>query len=94
MIIVPISIAIPIICCIFAPKYKLSKNMEKKYTIKEEDTNAVSEPAAVSSVVADNISVISSELQEKIDLARREYKNGECVSCSTKEELHSFLDSL
>lgn len=38
--------------------------------------------------------MISPELQKRIDEAREEYRNGNYVSCKTKEELHSFLESL
>lgn len=37
---------------------------------------------------------ISPELQAKIDQARQDYKNGKYISCSTKEQLHTFLDAL
>lgn len=38
--------------------------------------------------------MITPELQKRIDEAREEYRNGNYVSCKTKEELHSFLESL
>jgi antitoxin (DNA-binding transcriptional repressor) of toxin-antitoxin stability system len=38
--------------------------------------------------------IITPELQKRIDEARKAYRDGKCVSCRTKEELHSFLDSL
>ena len=44
--------------------------------------------------IADKKSSISTELQDKIDKARKEYSNGNYVSCATKEELDNFLDSL
>lgn len=37
---------------------------------------------------------ISPELQAKLDRAREEYKKGNYVSCSTKEELNAFLEAL
>lgn len=44
--------------------------------------------------VSDNDFAATRELEKKIEEARRQYKNGETVSCKNKEELHSFLDSL
>ncbi|MDR3140416.1 MAG: hypothetical protein LBU37_01605 [Tannerellaceae bacterium] len=38
--------------------------------------------------------IITPELQAKIDQARQDYKDGKFVSCSTKEQLHTFLDAL
>ena len=38
--------------------------------------------------------MITPELQKRIDEARKAYKEGNYVSCRTKEELESFLDSL
>lgn len=38
--------------------------------------------------------MITPELQKHIDKARKAYQEGDCVSCRTKEELESFLDSL
>lgn len=37
---------------------------------------------------------ITPELQSKIDQARRDYEEGKFVSCSTHEQLHTFLDAL
>ena len=37
---------------------------------------------------------ITPKLQKRIEEAREAYKKGEIVSVKTKEELHSFLDSL
>lgn len=37
---------------------------------------------------------ITPELEKKIEEAREQYKNRETIACSTKEELHCFLDSL
>ncbi len=37
---------------------------------------------------------ITPELQAKLDKARHNYAEGNYVSCSTTEELHSLLDSL
>ena len=37
---------------------------------------------------------ITPELQAKIVQARKNYKKGNYISCRTKEELHSFLESL
>lgn len=37
---------------------------------------------------------ISPKLQVKIDQARENYKKGNYISCRTKKELHSFLESL
>lgn len=38
--------------------------------------------------------MITPALQKRIDEAREEYRNGNYVSCKTKDELHSFLESL
>ena len=38
--------------------------------------------------------MITPELQQRIDEVRKAYRDGRCESCSTKEELESFLDSL
>ena len=38
--------------------------------------------------------MITPELQKRIDEAREEYRTGKVVSLKSKEELHSFLDSL
>lgn len=37
---------------------------------------------------------ITPELQSKLDKAREDYQKGNYVTCHTKEELHSLLDSL
>ena len=37
---------------------------------------------------------ITPKLQTKIDQARQEYKDGKFISCSTHEQLHTFLDAL
>lgn len=37
---------------------------------------------------------ISPELQVRIQKARENYQKGNYISCNTKEELHSLLDSL
>lgn len=37
---------------------------------------------------------ITPELKVKINQARENYKNGNYISCSTQEELHSLLESL
>lgn len=37
---------------------------------------------------------ISPELQVRINQARENYQKGNYISCNTKEELHSLLDSL
>lgn len=44
------------------------------------------------STSADN--EITPELQAKIDKGREEYAKGNCISCSNKQELQAFLDSL
>lgn len=38
--------------------------------------------------------MLSPELENRIEEARKAYRNGDYVSCHTKDELHSFLDSL
>ncbi len=38
--------------------------------------------------------IITPELQKRIDEAHKNYKEGKFVACSTKEELHAFLESL
>lgn len=40
------------------------------------------------------IETITPELQIKIKKARENYQKGNYISCNTKEELHSLLDSL
>lgn len=37
---------------------------------------------------------LSAELQAKIEQARNDYKEGRYVSCTTREQLHTFLDAL
>jgi hypothetical protein len=37
---------------------------------------------------------ISLDLQARLDKAREEYRKGNYVSCSTKEELTAFLEAL
>ena len=44
--------------------------------------------------VSDSDITITPELEEKIGEARRQFRNGETTSCGTKEELHTFLNSL
>lgn len=44
--------------------------------------------------IHDSDMTITPELEQKIEEARRQYKNRETIACNTKEELHSFLDSL
>lgn len=44
--------------------------------------------------VYDNDFIITPELEKRIEESRQQYKNGETVSCKSKEELHTFLDSL
>ena len=44
--------------------------------------------------VYDSDITITHELEQKIEEARREYRNRETIVCSNKEELHDFLDSL
>ena len=38
--------------------------------------------------------VITPELQAKINQARQDYHDGKFISCSTPEQLHTFLDAL
>lgn len=44
--------------------------------------------------VSESDITITPELEKKIEEARRQFRNGETTSCKTKEELHTFLDSL
>ncbi len=38
--------------------------------------------------------MITPELQQRIDEARREYREGKSVVCSTKEDIENYLNSL
>lgn len=38
--------------------------------------------------------MITPALQKRIDEAEKNCREGRCVTCRTKEELHAFLDSL
>ena len=44
--------------------------------------------------IYDSDITITPEFEQKIEEARRQYKNRETITCNTKEELHSFWDSL
>ena len=44
--------------------------------------------------ISDNDLVVTSELEERLEEGRRQYREGKTISCTNKEELHSFLDSL
>lgn len=44
--------------------------------------------------ISDSDMLITPELEKKIEEARKQYQNGETVSCQSQEELHRFLDSL
>lgn len=44
--------------------------------------------------VYDNDFVITPELEKRLEEGRRQYREGKTISLKTKEELHSFLDSL
>ncbi len=44
--------------------------------------------------VNDDDFILSPELEERIEEGRREYAEGNVVSCATKEELDKFLESL
>ncbi|MCD7721409.1 MAG: hypothetical protein LUI09_04175 [Prevotellaceae bacterium] len=37
---------------------------------------------------------VSSELREKIEIARKEYREGKYICCSTKEEIHALIYGL
>lgn len=37
---------------------------------------------------------IDTSLQRQVEEAREQYRNGEVVTCTTKEELHRHLESL
>lgn len=38
--------------------------------------------------------MITPELQARIEEAEKAYREGHCITCSTKEEIVNFLDSL
>lgn len=38
--------------------------------------------------------MVTPELQSRIETAEKECREGRCVTCSTREELENFLDSL
>ena len=44
--------------------------------------------------IYDSDITITPELEKEIEEARKQFRNGETVSCRTKEELHTFLNSL
>lgn len=44
--------------------------------------------------VYDDDFVMSPELEARIEEGMRQYREGNTVKCSNKEELHAFLDSL
>ena len=44
--------------------------------------------------VSDSDITITSELEKKIEEARKQYRNEETISCKSPKELHDFLDSL
>lgn len=44
--------------------------------------------------IYDSDITITPELEKEIEESRRQFRNGETVSCRTKEELHTFLNSL
>lgn len=44
--------------------------------------------------IYDNDITITPELEKEIEEARKQFRNGETASCKTKEELHTFLNSL
>lgn len=44
--------------------------------------------------IGQDTSMMTPELQQRIDEARQAYREGNVVSCKTKEELNSFLNSL
>lgn len=44
--------------------------------------------------VGDEDLMITPDLQKRIDEAREAFKNGDVVSLKSKEDLHSFLESL
>ena len=44
--------------------------------------------------VYDSDFTITPELEERLEEGRQEYRNGETISCKTKDELHDFLESI
>ncbi|MDO4162910.1 MAG: hypothetical protein Q4D56_00795 [Bacteroides sp.] len=44
--------------------------------------------------VYENDFVLSPELEARIEEGRKQYKEGNVTTCSTKEELNNFLESL
>ncbi|WP_297072351.1 hypothetical protein [uncultured Duncaniella sp.] len=44
--------------------------------------------------VSEDELTVTPELQEKINEARKAYRNHECIECSTHEELDEFFNSL
>ena len=38
--------------------------------------------------------VLSPELEERLEKGRRQYREGNVTTCTTKEELNKFLDAL
>lgn len=44
--------------------------------------------------VYENDFVLSPEIEERLEEGRRQYREGNVTTCSTKEELNNFLESL
>lgn len=44
--------------------------------------------------VYENDFVLSPEIEERLEEGRRQYREGNVTTCSTKEELNKFLESL
>ena len=44
--------------------------------------------------ISDKDFIVSPELEERLEEGRQQYKEEKMISCTTKEELHNFLESL
>ena len=61
----------------------------------KEIRHAISMIKGVSAVrTATSANSISPSLSRKLNLARREYKNGESIVCRTPEDMNRYFDSL
>jgi hypothetical protein len=57
-----------------------------------ESASSISKPAQVIITLEDN--ALTPAMRRSINKARREYANGETISCSTPEEMQRYFDSL
>jgi len=67
---------------------------ENNYTVTEDNSSVVNEPAVRYESLADeNIRIFSPSEQKKIDQALREYENGECISDEdAQKEIQAWLE--